>query len=206
MTVKHLLLCEKYRCYLREEMCIKYQEEVARAGSNEIQIEKSRGHMILLDRGHCVNCAQGRQVIEKRKGMGGIKVEEKEFTKKQCKLEGCELKAIARGLCGKHYDEWRRGEPELAKLMGGPFEKVITVAKPSKPKPQAKKESKIAQDLPDPSSQSEPKTIVDIPHFERDVMRFIAERSNRTVEEVMLSCVRKGIVIELEEAHANDPR
>lgn len=61
-----------------------------------------------------------------------------------CRISGCEWKPKVRGLCRSHYDKWRTGDEEVAKLMGHPF-KVIRSRKPGKP------DRSAPTDLSDPS-------------------------------------------------------
>ncbi len=60
-----------------------------------------------------------------------------------CKVTACDVKVQARGLCHTHYDEWRRGKPEIVALMGGPFVRIRN-PRPAGEKPGRRKRPEAA--------------------------------------------------------------
>uniref|UniRef100_A0A6H2A6K7 Uncharacterized protein n=1 Tax=viral metagenome TaxID=1070528 RepID=A0A6H2A6K7_9ZZZZ len=111
-------------------------------------------------------------------------IEDKEIkTGKQCKAPDCQGEVKARGLCRLCYDGWRRSNPELVALMGGPF-RII--------RPQIKKQEEKAIKVDHPPKEKEPENKGELAKVQK-VIRILVAAEILTDEQVQAAYQMAGV-------------
>lgn len=219
-----MFYCEHYRCTMAERHCVHYQAAVQGGESAALHFGNAYGQELTVDRGHCVNCPQGRRVAANYKpalcpaGLPGRSehiqepyrsgplpaIKEEKMPINTCLVPACGKPVVAQGLCSTHYDKWRRGDPETIKLMGGEF-KIIRHIKRKGPIPveagysprSGTKPIKPPPRYPDGPGPSKVNGQIQVPDFETKVLYVVARQSGTTITESFLRCLRRGIEAEL---------
>ncbi len=140
-----MFFCEAYRCSMEEKHCVEYQDAVRESESGEVALRSRNGDWAMLHRGHCMNCGQGKEVRRLEDEKVRLEKEGEDMEENRCDIANCTAKPVARGLCGPHYDKWRKGNEEVVRIMGRPFSRV---------QPE-KKKRKVRQDGQDVKKKEE---------------------------------------------------
>lgn len=183
-----MIYCEAYKCTLREDLCLFYQEEARKHESGLVFVGTSDARARVIDRSKCIHCSGGvLQTIreehnEKEEGIMG-----------ECLMPECKATVKAQGLCGPHYDKWRKGNKDVVDIMGQPF-KVIR-----KFKPRAKPSQVIGPSVKTKAGNNPPKEDkknreVPVPPFEAHLIEVMAQRFNQSFERCFIEVIRAGIL------------
>lgn len=162
----------------KEEIKLTIKPMCTDCGERPANINPKTGRVVNGKCGHCMSKLMSEAAKKMKKT-------------KTCKIEGCEKLVVARGVCGPHYDKWRRGESTLVDLLGE-FKSVspqVSVAM-KKRKPETAKQDEVPDEVIELTSLELP-----VGHYPEIIegLEQAAVVNIRTIEHQALAYIVKGL-------------
>lgn len=215
-----MFYCTTYNCQFREETCIKYQEAVLESKSGWIKIQKNEKRPpIIINRSHCADCSQGKEIQSKMEQSlprwgPGLDVPpdplETGITLQQVKDEVSKLVVpftrndINERLNATTDTKKNRINKWLQKLTASGNISVLSKTRTEKGglinnyvrSPFPYKAAGVVDRNIDGERATDGHDLP-IPVFETELIVMISRKTGKTIDDVILDCIRSGIKDEL---------